>query len=164
VETGATDAGVNDRIRRGQTLDDLGGEFHGLLTERVREQLEPVQDRLHHRGFPLGRIELQVATSGDRDYFRIHRDSDGGDTRELSFVYFFFPEPRRFSGGELRVFDTEVRDGELVPTDRSQTVVPRSNLAVFFPSRHDHEVLPVRVPTNSFADGRFTVTGWIHRE
>jgi hypothetical protein len=158
----AETASVDERIRRSATLDDLG-ELRGVLTERIKEQLEPVLNRLGRPAFPLGEIELQITASGDRDYFRLHRDSDGKDTRELTFVYFFFKEPRRYSGGELRVFETAERDGQLLPTDRSATIVPRADLAVFFPSRHEHEVLPVRVPSKAFADSRFSVTGWVHR-
>ncbi|MGW3448810.1 2OG-Fe(II) oxygenase [Streptomyces sp. NPDC001076] len=154
---------VDERIRRSVTLDGLG-RFGDLLAQRVKEQLEAVRSRLDLPAFPLGRIELQATACGDGDYFRLHHDSDGDDTRELTFVYFFFSEPRRFSGGELRIFETKAQDGELIPTDRSQTIVPRGNLAVFFPSRHDHEVLPVRVPSRAFADSRFSITGWIHRQ
>ncbi|MFF0431488.1 2OG-Fe(II) oxygenase [Streptomyces sp. NPDC004327] len=160
---GADSAVVDERVRRSSVLHDLGG-FRALFAERIREQLEAVRSRLGFPAFPLGDIELQVTANGDRDYFGMHRDSDGDDTRELSFVYFFSAEPRQFSGGELRVFETVVENGRLVPTDRSQTIVPRPNLAVFFPSRHDHEVLPVRVPSRAFADSRFSVTGWIHRK
>ncbi|MFF0448785.1 2OG-Fe(II) oxygenase [Streptomyces sp. NPDC004609] len=154
---------VDERVRSSLVLDGLG-RFESLFADRIREQLQEVRARLNHPVFPLGRIELQVTANGDRDYFGMHRDTDGGDTRELSFVYFFSAEPRRFSGGELRVFETVVEDGRIVPTDRSQTIVPRANLAVFFPSRHDHEVLPIRVPSKAFGDSRFSVTGWIHRQ
>ncbi|MGW3199162.1 2OG-Fe(II) oxygenase [Streptomyces sp. NPDC001118] len=163
VPRGKSTEVVDERIRRGVTLDGLG-RFESLLTERIKEQLETVRSRLNMPAFPLGRIELQATAGGNGDYFRLHRDSDGEDTRELTFVYFFFPEPRRFSGGELRVFETKVQDKRLIPTDRSQTIVPRGNLAVFFPSRHDHEVLPVRVPSRVFADSRFAITGWVHRQ
>ncbi|MGW4163621.1 2OG-Fe(II) oxygenase [Streptomyces sp. NPDC004788] len=159
---GPGSAVVDERVRSSSVLHDLGG-FEELFTERIKEQLEAVRSRLGFPAFPLGPIELQVTANGDRDYFGMHRDSDDGDTRELTFVYFFSTEPRQFSGGELRVFETVVEDGRIVPTDRSQTIVPRANLAVFFPSRHDHEVLPVRVPSKAFADSRFSVTGWIHR-
>lgn len=162
VPRGGQEPALDERIRRGQTLDDLGS-FAELLAEQIKEQLAEVVSRLGHPAFPVGRIELQATLSEDGDYFRLHRDSDGSDTRELTFVYFFFPEPRRFSGGELRVFQTGLVDGRLVPTDRSQTFVPRGNVAVFFPSRHEHEVLPVRVPSKLFDDARFSVTGWIHR-
>lgn len=159
---GSNSATVDSRIRSGLTLDDLG-EFEGLLADRIRENLEEVLNRLSLPPFPLGRIELQACACGDRDYFRLHRDSDGTDTRELSFAYYLFPEPRGFSGGELRVFGTDISDGQLIPTDQSRTLVPRRNHAVFFPSRNDHEVLPVRVPSGQFADGRLTITGWVHR-
>jgi Rps23 Pro-64 3,4-dihydroxylase Tpa1-like proline 4-hydroxylase len=37
-------------------------------------------------------------------------------------------------------------------------------MLLLFPSTNDHEVLPVRVPTGAFADSRFTINGWIHRQ
>jgi len=121
-----------------------------------------VLKKLGLAAFPLGRIEIQMTASGDGDYFRMHRDGDLQSTRELSFVYFFFSEPRRFSGGELRIFDAERVGARAEPTDRSQILSPRQDMVVFFPSRNEHEILPVRVPTRAFADSRFTVNGWIH--
>ena len=119
--------------------------------------------RLGHKAFPVGRIELQVTASNDGDYFRLHQDSDGKDTRELSFVYFLHGEPRRFSGGELRLYETRVIDGRVLPADHSRTISPRQDTITFFPSLNEHELLPVRVPSRKFADSRFTVNGWIHR-
>ena len=162
VESGAGSPTINERVRRSLTLDDLG-PFQKLFTDRIKQHLETALARLGHHAFPIGAVELQATASGDGDYFRIHRDSDGTDTRELTFVYMFSSEPRKFSGGELRIFETSLVDGRMVPTDRSQTIMPRSNVAVFFPSRHEHEVLPVRVPGKKFDDGRFSITGWVHR-
>jgi len=162
VESGAGSPTINERVRRSLTLDDLG-PFQKLFTDRIKQHLETALARLGHQSFPIGSIELQATASGDGDYFRIHRDSDGTDTRELTFVYMFSSEPRKFSGGELRIFETSLVDGRMVPTDRSQTIMPRSNVAVIFPSRHEHEVLPVRVPGKKFDDGRFSITGWVHR-
>jgi Rps23 Pro-64 3,4-dihydroxylase Tpa1-like proline 4-hydroxylase len=92
--------------------------------ERLREPLQTALQRLGKSPFPLGRIELQVTASNDGDYSRLHRDSDGRDTRELSFVYFFHREPRRFSGGELRIYPTRLVDGRLQPADHAQTKTP----------------------------------------
>jgi hypothetical protein len=117
-QQGNSAAVVDQRIRSSLVLDGLG-RFEALLTERIKEHLEAVRARLGHQAFPLGRIELQVTANGDRDYFGMHRDTDGGDSRELTFVYFFSSEPRRFSGGELRVFETVVEDGRIIGTDRS---------------------------------------------
>ncbi|WP_428265315.1 2OG-Fe(II) oxygenase [Haliangium sp.] len=153
---------VDERLRRSRTLDELG-PFGAVFEEKIKEVLAEVIARLRHPGFPVGRIEMQVTASSDGDYFRMHRDSDDESTRELSFVYYFYREPRRFSGGELRIFDNEWDNGKPVPTDRSQTLSPRQDTIIFFQSRSEHEVLPVRVPTGTFGDSRFTVNGWIHR-
>ena len=162
VERGAEKPTVNERIRRAKTLDDLG-RFDRLVAERIKENLAEVLTRLSYDAFPLGEIEIQVAAIGHGDYFRLHRDSDEQDNREITFVYFFFNEPKRFSGGELRIFETELVNGRLLPTDRQQTIAPRQNFAIFFPSRHEHEVMPTRVPSKLFTDSRFTVTAWLHR-
>lgn len=162
VEPDAESATVNETMRRGRTLHDLGS-FEGVVSERIRERLQPALQRLGHPEFPVGRIELQVTASGDGDYFRLHPDASPGDTRELTFVYFVHREPRRFSGGELRLFMAREQDGELARSDRSHTLSPRNGMLVFFPALNQHEVLPVRVPTKEFGDSRFAITGWVHR-
>jgi hypothetical protein len=139
---------VMEGFRRARILDSLGA-FEGSFVDRLREQLQPAIDRLGHRRFPLGRIEAQITASNDGDYFRLHMDGGPDDTREISFVYFLHGEPRRFSGGELRI--------------DAETVMPEGDTLVFFPSVSPHEVLPLSVPSRAFADSRFTVNGWIHR-
>jgi Rps23 Pro-64 3,4-dihydroxylase Tpa1-like proline 4-hydroxylase len=163
VPPAAPGATVNEKVRRAKTLDNLG-KFEARISERIKEQLQPVLTKLGHKSFPLGRIEMQVTASNDGDYFRLHQDSDPNSTREISFVYFLYREPRRFSGGELRIYESRVIDGRLLPADRSHTLSPRQDAIVFFPSLNEHEVLPVRVPSRAFGDSRFTVNGWIHRQ
>jgi Rps23 Pro-64 3,4-dihydroxylase Tpa1-like proline 4-hydroxylase len=153
---------VNEKVRRAQTLDDLG-PFAELFQKALIQHLEPALKRLHRPGFPIGRIEMQITASGDGDYFRLHSDGDAKSTREISFVYYFHREPRRFSGGELRLYQSKEIEGQLIPADHPQTLSPRQDMLLLFPSANDHEVLPVRVPSKAFADSRFTVNGWIHR-
>jgi Rps23 Pro-64 3,4-dihydroxylase Tpa1-like proline 4-hydroxylase len=162
VESDSKSAVINERLRRARTLNQLG-KFEGMLTERIKERLQPALQKLGHKEFPLGRIEIQATASNDGDYFRLHPDAGLNDTREISFVYFMHGEPRRFSGGELRLFKTRVVDGQLSRADHSHTLSPRRGTLVFFPSLNQHEVLPVRVPTKQFSDSRFTINGWIHR-
>ncbi|TMQ04288.1 MAG: hypothetical protein E6J90_46545 [Deltaproteobacteria bacterium] len=163
VERNAAAPSVNEKIRRALTLDKLG-EFEATLVEHIKSQLQGVLQRLKRKPFALGRIEMQITASGDGSYFKMHQDSDGKDTRELSFVYFFHREPRRFSGGELRIFESRMVDGKLLPADHSHTLAPRQDAIVFFPPLNEHEVLPVRVPSGQFGDNRFTINGWIHRQ
>ncbi|MGH8193622.1 MAG: 2OG-Fe(II) oxygenase [Woeseiaceae bacterium] len=152
---------VDDRMRRALTLENaefLGSEF----TDGLKGALPGALKRLGMKGFAVGDIEVQVTASGDGDYYRMHRDSDNTSTRELSFVYFFHREPRRFSGGELRLFDNRRVSGT-AHADSSQLLSPRQDTLVIFPSRFPHELLPVRVPSKEFGDSRFTVNGWIHQ-
>jgi hypothetical protein len=153
---------VDEKVRRARTLDDLG-PFAESFRKALIQHLEPALKRLRHPGFPVGRIEMQITASSDGDYFRLHSDSDAKSTREISFVYYFHREPRRFSGGELRLYQSKEVDGQLIPADHPQTLSPRQDMLLFFPSANDHEVLPVRVPSKAFADSRFTVNGWINR-
>jgi len=36
-------------------------------------------------------------------------------------------------------------------------------MILFFDSHLIHEVLPLNVPSGEFADGRFTLNGWLNR-
>jgi 2OG-Fe(II) oxygenase superfamily len=162
IEGDAAGAAVNEKIRRARTLDDLG-LFKDTFTNILMQNLEPALKRLKHPPFPVGQIEMQITASGNGDYFRLHSDTDAKSTREISFTYHFHREPRRFSGGELRIYKKKVEGGQLLPSDHSQTLSPRQDTLIFFSSANDHEVLPVRAPSGAFADSRFTVNGWIHR-
>lgn len=153
---------VDERQRKNRTLTELS-DLEGLFAEKIKEVIAPTLSRLKMEEFPVGRIEIQMTASGDGDYFHLHRDGDETTSRVLSFVYFFHKEPRRFSGGELRIFDNDAVDGQPRPFDRSQMLSPRQDLIVMFPSINEHELLPVRVPSGNFADSRFTVNGWVHR-
>ncbi|WP_375049751.1 2OG-Fe(II) oxygenase [Bradyrhizobium sp. 8-10B] len=163
VTAGEAPPAVNEKVRRARTLDDLG-PFAGTFQDLLLQHLEPALKRLGHPPFPVGRIEAQITASGNGDYFRLHSDTDATSTREISFVYHFHREPRRFSGGELRLYKSKLVKDKLLPSDHAQTLSPRQDTLLLFASANDHEVLPVRVPTGAFADSRFTVNGWIHRK
>lgn len=158
---GSTSPFVDERRRRGRTLDEVGFIYDAFV-DRLKGALPGALSRMGIEGFPVGRIELQITASGDGDYYRMHRDADAESTRALSFVYFFNAEPRRFFGGELRLYDDRGVEG-VAHANCSQLLTPRQDMLVIFPSRLPHELLPVRVPSQKFADGRFTLNGWIHR-
>jgi Rps23 Pro-64 3,4-dihydroxylase Tpa1-like proline 4-hydroxylase len=115
--------------------------------------------------FPVGIVECQVTANNDGSFFRVHTDAGDNETRkrELTYVYYFNRQPRGFSGGELRVYDDELRNGRLARRDTFQTIAPEHNTIVFFHARVMHEVTPVSVPSKAFADSRFTVNGWVQR-
>src|SRR6185369_7664014 len=147
---------VNAAVRRARLLDSLGA-LEGAFVDRLKEQLPSAVDRLGCAFTPAA-IEVQATASNDGDFFGLHQDGGPDSPREVSFIYFLHDEPRRFSGGELRICHTREVDGRLLAADTRLT--PEGDTLVFFASRRAHEVLPVAVPSLAFADSRFTVNGW----
>ena len=108
------------------------------------------------------RIELDVTAHVAGGFYKIHRDDseDFNLRRKLSFVYYFHRRPRRFAGGDLLLHDTDF-DNHLASLVWYTRIEPLHNSAVFFPSAAFHQITPVECDTRDFADGRFTVNGWI---
>jgi SM-20-related protein len=117
-------------------------------------------------------IELQLAAHPDGAHFAPHLDipigadraalsAAEGQDRIISAVYYFYAEPRAFTGGELRLYrfgapaDTLGQD-----PDNHVDIVPINNSLVAFPSWVQHEVRPVRCPNQQFRDFRFGINCW----
>jgi SM-20-related protein len=115
-------------------------------------------------------VELQEFTMmsyGDGGYFRTHIDTDErvNRVRLLSFVYYFATTPRRFEGGQLRLHGFPVIfPGKAADAAPFVDVQPDTDSLVVFPSWLRHEVLPVRVASGAWMDGRFTIGCWLHRK
>ena len=138
---------------------------HALFRARMTELAPRLMAELQIPRFDIGDIEVQVTAHGDGNYFKLHNDSGSPDaaTRGLTYVYYFFNEPKAFSGGELRIYDSVIKDGFYQCGPHAADIDPKNNSVIFFAPHLHHEVLKVRVPTGTFRDGRFTVNGWLRR-
>jgi Rps23 Pro-64 3,4-dihydroxylase Tpa1-like proline 4-hydroxylase len=151
-------------FRRSKVLFELG-EQRQLIAERVMRFLPRVLDELAWPFFEVRDIEAQITASNDGEFFQVHSDNHHEELngREITFVYFFHAEPKRFSGGELRLYDSRFENGNEIALPRFRAVVPQQNQVVFFPSHLMHEVTRVRCAMPEFAASRFTLNGWVHR-
>jgi Rps23 Pro-64 3,4-dihydroxylase Tpa1-like proline 4-hydroxylase len=140
-------------------------EFSQLMVNRIQAILPDVFRKLQFPSFPIAEIEAQLTSHNDGNYYKIHNDNGSPDTatREFTYVYYFYREPKAFSGGELVIYDSKIENNFYVQGDSYKLVEPRNNSIVFFLSRYLHEVLPVSCPTQAFADSRFTINGWVRR-
>lgn len=140
-------------------------EFSELMIQRVRASVPAVLAKLEHPTFNIGQIEAQLTAHNDSNYYKTHNDNGSPDTasRVLSYVYYFYREPKGFSGGELRIYDSKIENNTYVQAESFKTVEPKNNSIVFFLSRYLHEVMPVKCPSKSFADSRFTINGWVRQ-
>ena len=140
-------------------------DFAELIRDRIQSVTSEVFRKLDLLPFSISQIETQLTAHNDGNYYKVHNDNGSPETvtRELTYVYYFYREPKPFSGGELVIYDSKIENAYFVKADSFKTIEPRNNSIVFFLSRSMHEVLPVRCPSRSFHHSRFTLNGWIHR-
>jgi SM-20-related protein len=164
LSPGVTGGAVDYEHRRSRVLMDLGGHER-MITDRVLTCLPRVLQKWGRDPFPISRVETQSTASNHGDFFHCHSDNgaEAVAAREITFVYFFHREPKQFSGGELRIYDSRRENDNYVPTANYRTIVPEQNQLVLFASGLSHEITPVECPAGQFADSRFTVNGWIHK-
>lgn len=161
-----TSTSTNDPDYRRSMILYSFPEFSQLIVNRIQAILPDVFRKLGITPFPIAEIETQLTVHNDGNYYKVHNDNGSPDTatREFTYVYYFYREPKPFSGGELLLYDSKIENNFYVQADSFQTVEPLNNSIVFFPSRYLHEVLPVSCPSKAFADSRFTINGWVRRQ
>jgi SM-20-related protein len=164
ISPGVSGGLVDYEHRRSRVLYDLGKEGAALL-QQVEAGLPRILPKVGHEPFPISRVEAQITASNHGDYFRWHCDDGHAEvaSRLITFVYFFHREPKEFSGGELRIYDSRWLNSGYAPTGNYRTIVPQQNQLVIFPSALAHEITPLECPSGTFAGSRFTVNGWFHR-
>ena len=141
-------------------------DFYEMMRQKLLEVRPQVLEKLQMSQFLVSWLEMQLTAHNHGDYYKIHNDAAPGEdtwNRVLTYVYYFYQEPKGFYGGELRLYNTLVQNENYVIQDHFQTIEPKNNSIVFFDSRCKHEVMPVICPSQKFRDSRFTVNGWIHR-
>lgn len=150
---GEESSSLDVSYRRSLVLYNLG-DYWSIIQDRLLALLPEVLTAFKRESFPIAHLDIQLTASNDGDFFKVHQDNSSEEInhREISFVYYFHSEPKAFTGGQLKLYDSQAE---------AQTVTPRQNTVVLFQSFIDHEVLPVRCPSRKFVNSRFTVNGWI---
>lgn len=140
-------------------------EVYYLVKNKLLETFPSLINQLKHPEFSVSHIEMQMTAHNDGAFYKAHTDagSEKTKTRELTYVYYFYQEPKQFSGGELKIYDTEVQGKKFIQKENSRVIEPRNNSIVFFNSRCKHEVLPISCSSNEFKASRFTLNGWLRR-
>lgn len=106
------------------------------------------------------RVEMSMSAHRGGDFFAKHIDNATRATRArmVSFAYYFHREPRRFSGGELLLHDS---DSDACAFTR---IEPRRNSIVFFPSWCTHQITPIENDLDDFDGARFAIHGWLRTD
>ena len=105
--------------------------------------------------------ETQVSRYGDNEQYKWHIDDMGvGQTRKITFVYYFHTTPKKFSGGEFEISNVPIYGGELQCKGEVKKITVENNMMVIFSSNKAHRVVPTKSP-KAFKDGRFSVNCWV---
>jgi len=149
---------VDTVVRQSCVLKDLG-TFAGSLRRKalsLQAGLETAFDMPH---VPAHIEQMEMVAHGDGAFYQPHTDTYPGDEyapggrRRMTMVYYFHRQPRRFTGGRLRIFD--------LAGEQSIMIEPTHDSLLVFPSSARHEVEPISCPDGAFADGRFAVNIWL---
>jgi SM-20-related protein len=155
---------VNPSIRVSTGLRDLG-RYRKIIKEKILAIVPELIARLQVTPFASPRLETELVAHGDGAFYKPHIDTQTAqyenveEIRVLSGVYYFFAEPKAFSGGELRLY--------AIGGDADRNFIdiePECNSLLVFPSWAPHEVLPVHCPSGRFMDSRFAINCWLHRK
>ncbi len=152
---------VNEKMRISKVLRDLG-PFDAVLHEKIDAFYPEMLKGLKMAAFKRReKLELEIAAHGDGAFFKPHIDMRLGETgdRVLSAVYYMHSIPKRFSGGELKIYPLEIMPGD----DEPVVLEPKHNSVLIFQSYVHHEVLPIVCPGAAFKDYRFAINCWIHK-
>ena len=152
-------------LRDAVYLNDLGA-FLGPIKAFVSAIAGPALKALHLNEPEVEPKEFIITAYRDGGHIGEHIDTyeRSERVRVLSCVYYFAATPRRFSGGELRLYSFP--KGPAVEQRSSASfldIEPRTDTLVVFPSWIRHQVMPVRVPSGAWLDSRFTINCWMHR-
>ncbi len=90
-----------------------------------------------------------------------HKDKIPGGSRQLTMVYYFSKEPKKWSGGEISFSASPCADGKLVEKDaKIKTITPENNMLVVFSASSLHRVEKTSSP-EKFDEGRFSANIWM---
>ena len=149
------------RFRRSRILNQVDGAAKMLLPKLLH--LTPSLLPKLGMSPALSKMECQITAHGDGDFFNTHTDNGLPDIahRRVSYVYYFHREPKQFTGGHLKIYDTLIVGTEESCGPLTADIDPPGNSLAIFPSSCHHEVTLIHCGSTALADQRLTINGWL---
>jgi SM-20-related protein len=160
TKVGSQKRDADPAIRMSLAMRDLG-PFKPILRSKMLALLPDLVAKLEVPRVTMPKLELELVAHGDGAFYKRHIDtktaSDRHMMRVLSGVYYFYTQPKAFTGGALRLYAV----GDPAMTTFVD-IEPEHNTLLVFPSWARHEVMRVACPSQRFADSRFAISCWIY--
>jgi Rps23 Pro-64 3,4-dihydroxylase Tpa1-like proline 4-hydroxylase len=161
---------IDHTYRRGEFLSDCFRYFDEDIGRTFRERLAAcfpmITSRLQVPLSEFSTTKIHALVSRDGDFFRAHRDTGNNSNRRITFLYYLYEAPKRFTGGDLVLYDSLVHlDSRNDPASGFHpslyTRLPcTDNELVCFPSEYYHEALAVAGLGDDTRGARVAINGW----
>lgn len=130
-------------------------EISAAIESHLAARIVSICGSLGVRPFRIGAMNSSCVCFRDGGFFGRHVDvlKRRAGRRRFTWAYYLNSEPKRFQGGELIIEHEDL--GRLV-------IEPAHGRIVVFRSDLPHEVAPVSLYPDAFADARFSITGFVN--
>ncbi len=135
-------------------------QWQTTFINRVQAAIPFVLSQLDISSFPLGAITASLVPGLTETRFLSDEGQMTNDS-VISFVYYFYREPKSFNGGELQIYDSQVVNNQCVVADSYHVVEPRGNRAVFFFSSYDYMMQPIESPDENLINTCLVINGGV---
>ncbi|WDE98826.1 2OG-Fe(II) oxygenase [Lentisphaera profundi] len=141
----------------------LGG-IKEVFLEKICDSYESVENFFGSKASSLSPKEIELNVYHKGVGFKRHTDKGKAEgdigSREITYLYYFYNEPKAFEGGDLVLFDTNRKTGAC--GDEFTRIAIKNNMLLFFPSDCWNQVTQLKSEGADFYSGRFTLNGWMH--
>lgn len=139
----------------------FGRELDGLVRPSVDLELDDICEALDIDRFEIGSHRLRLDYTPVGGFGDIHQDTGFG--AKLSYLYYFHQQPKRWTGGDLVLFDRDIRSGAPI-TERFTRFIVEDNMLVSFRPEDFHLVTTVTSRESKLepAECRLSVCGFVH--
>lgn len=156
----------NSNYRKSKVVYHLSNDIVNKFESKITNIYRDVLPELDMEDFEISKIEMQMTSSNNGDYFKAHPDADyvrgRGDVRnrKLTFVYYYFNDPKPFTGGDLKMYEFKDEKRTIYNDKVFERIVPENNMLIFFECDYWHEVEEVKCEPG-IENSRFTINSWI---
>ncbi len=168
TETGDDNSRSLDKQKRDSLVLFDFEPIYSFFRLQLLKYAEPVKQRFNYEMDWNKGYECQLTAHNDGHFYTAHTDYAANtgtrvSLRNLTFVYYFYQEPKSFEGGELFLWNHYAKDcSPLERANEGVYIEPLRNRVIFFESKYWHEVLKINCPSQEFMNSRFTLNGWLH--
>jgi len=158
AKTGINAPSYNPALRNNlygsKTPTEIKKQFRSLISGVLPDLLR----KLRIPPFEVDKISVMLTATLGGQYYRNHIDKKNSQPphRVLNCVYYYHKEPKAFSGGDLLMHDTNLKDLQ-TPGNRFTRLSPQNNCMAVFPADYYHEISEVVGDPDDFSSARFAV-------